>query len=56
MDLSMIILIIIGEIMHGRFEVKSIPESEDYETYSKLVRTLYAFTAILMWIRFLYFF
>jgi hypothetical protein len=35
-------MIIIAEIMHGRLE--------------KVVRTLYAFSAIIMWIRFLYFF
>ena len=52
----MIIMIIIAEIMHGRFEAKTLPASIDYETYAKVVRTLYAFSAIIMWIRFLYFF
>jgi hypothetical protein len=56
MDLSMIIMIIIAEIMHGRFEARALPASIDYETYAKVVRTLYAFSAIIMWIRFLYFF
>ena len=56
MDLSMIIMIIIAEVMHGRFEVNDITESNNYEAYAKVVRILYSFTAIIMWIRFLYFF
>ena len=48
MDLSMMIMIIIAEIMHGRFETKALPASIDYETYAKVVRTLYAFSAIIM--------
>jgi len=58
MDMSLIVLIVVAEIMIARFRIEKFTTKEDlaYETYSKVARTLYSFAAIIMWIRFLYFF
>jgi hypothetical protein len=58
MDMSLIALIVIAEVMIGRFKIQKFTGKEDldYEKYSKIARTLYSFAAIIMWIRFLYFF
>jgi hypothetical protein len=58
MDMSLVVLIVMAEIMIGRFRIEKFTTKEDlvYEKYSKIARTLYSFAAIIMWIRFLYFF
>jgi hypothetical protein len=58
MDMSLIALIVIAEVMIARFKIQEFTAKEDldYEKYSKIARTLYSFAAIIMWIRFLYFF
>ncbi len=43
--------------MNGRFDIENVKGDDNTnDSYSKLVRTLYSFAAIIMWIRFLYFF
>ncbi len=56
--MSLIVLIVVAEIMIARFRIEKFTAKEDlaYEIYSKVARTLYSFAAIIMWIRFLYFF
>ena len=58
MDVSLFTLIITAECIEGRFGIKdpSLIGDQNYLPLAQVVRTLYSFAVIIMWIRFLYFF
>jgi Ion transport protein len=56
MDMIMILLIAIAEGLTGGFSHPDSTDTKKYESLSKVVRTLYSFAAIIIWVRFLYFF
>lgn len=65
MDLALYSSIVVAEILHSRFYVlypyyfktsEGDYSDEGYEERSRAVRTIYSFSVIIMWIRFLYFF
>ena len=58
MDISIFVSIIVAEILIGHFDVNDMSRVGDtlYLPKAKAARTIYSFAAIIMWIRFLYFF
>ncbi len=58
MDVCLYSSIIVAEILIGRFNIEdsTLVGDETYASRGKAVRAIYAFAAITMWIRFLYFF